>query len=319
MAPLELVPPLGRYFTFLKPMEPRSAEKPFDSPEHLFQVKWDGVRILAFIEEGRVRLQNRKGGCRTKQYPELQVLPQLVRGRELLLDGEVVVMEEGRPSFPRVIQRDFCRRESTIRALVRHRPCTYCVFDLLYLDGKDLTGRPFLERQQILQEILLSQAPVYLNDNFSGGVQLYREVERRGLEGIVAKEKESPYRFGEKGRSWLKIKPRRRLLCVVGGLAWREGTVRALLLGGYREEELLYIGRAGSGLSHRHRLMLGEFARRHRREKPPFVNPPRERDCLWLEPTLTVWISFFEWTAGLSLRAPVVEGFSDRRPAEAKL
>ena len=153
LARLELSAPLERHFGSIKPMEPRPAEAPFDDPEYVYQIKWDGIRILAFLEKGRVRLQNRKGRDRTAQFPELQHLAELIRSEEALLDGEVVVMEGGKPSFPRVIQRDFCKNERSILPLSRKLPCTYCLFDLLFLDGKDLTGEPLVERQQLLSEV----------------------------------------------------------------------------------------------------------------------------------------------------------------------
>lgn len=318
-ARLELKPPIGRLFTLLRPMEPRRRREPFDSPDHLFQIKWDGVRALAFLENGRIRLQNRSGAPRTAQYPELQQLAGLVKAGEAVLDGEIVVLENGRPSFPRVIQRDFCRAVRSIKALARTLRCTYCLFDILYLDGEDLTGRPLQERLEILASIARSEPPLYLNESFAGGLSLYHRVEELELEGIVAKEKRSPYLAGRKSDYWLKIKPRRRQLCVAGGLALKRGAAGSLLLGGYRDGELLYIGRAGSGLSRRDLLLLSDYAAAHRREAPPFSNPPRGAEYLWLEPRLTVVVEFAEWTGGLRLRAPVVAGFSERPPEEARL
>lgn len=316
---LKLSPPIGRLFSLLRPMEPRPGEGPFDNPGYFFQIKWDGVRMLAFWEAGRVSLQNRKGHRRTEQYPELQALGELIKAKEALFDGEVVVMEGGKPSFPRVIQRDFCRKGRSIAALAKARPCTYCLFDLLYLDGEDLTGRPLRERLEILTGIVKSESPVYLNENFSEGTALYRQVEKLGLEGIVAKMKESPYLLGQKTGHWLKIKPRRRLLCIVGGLTVSGGAVGALLLGGLRGDDLLYIGRAGSGLSRQDLITLRDYAARHAVPEPPFVNPPREKGRLWLEPRLTVHIEFAEWTGDMRLRAPTVTGFSNRPPEEAHL
>lgn len=315
----ELKPPIGSFFSLLKPMEPQAAPEPFDSDEHFFQVKWDGVRMLAFIEREQVALQNRRGRCRTAQYPELQQLRELVRAGDALLDGEVVAMEEGKPSFARVIQRDFATRERSIRTMMKTIPCIYCLFDILYLDGEDLTSRPLCERLEILAGIVQNGPLLYLNENFDDGVALYRKAEEFSLEGIVAKEKTSPYMFGRKSVSWLKIKPRRRLLCVVGGLTVKGGSIAALLLGGYRDGELLYIGRAGSGLSRRDLLQLRDYAGDHAAPASPFVNPPRGAGMKWLQPRLTVMIEFAEWTAGLSLRAPVVVGFSRRPPEEARL
>jgi DNA ligase D-like protein (predicted ligase) len=316
---LKLEPPIGQFFTLIKPMEPQARREPFDSPGHFFQLKWDGVRILAFKDGSSIMLQNRKGRPRTEQYPELQRLAALVRAEDALLDGEVVVMEHGRPSFARVIQRDFCRREGAIKALARVSSVTYCLFDLLYLAGEDLTRRPLEERLRLLGEAVEAAPPVYLNENFYDGVALYRRLEELGLEGIVAKEKSSPYLIGQKSAYWQKIKPRRRQLCVAGGLTVKGGAVGALLLGAYRDGDLLYIGRAGSGLSRRDLLLLQKLAAAHRVQEPPFLNPPRGAEYVWLEPRLTVLIEYAEWTGDLRLRAPVVAGFSDRPPEEARL
>lgn len=300
-------------------MEPRARREPFDSPGHFFQVKWDGVRILAFLEGGVVRLQNRRGRERTAQYPELQDLREFARARGALLDGEVVVLEEGQPSFPRVIRRDFCTRPESVRQLARALPCTYCVFDLLYLDGEDLASRPLSERQHLLDQVLTPSPAVFITPNFSAGTALYREAEERGLEGIVAKAKDSPYLWGGKTGYWLKVKPRRRILCAVGGVHEKGGAVGALLLGVYRDGKLLYIGRAGSGLSSRDARLLREMAQKDARPVPPFTNPPRDPGCLWLEPRLTVLVEFAEWTGDLHLRAPVVVGFTGRLPGEASI
>ena len=319
MAQLKLEPPLGRFFKLIRPMEPVSAPKPFDSAAHYFLVKWDGVRMLVFKEGSTIRLQNRKGNPRTAQYPELQSLSGLIKATEALLDGEIVVLKSGKPSFARVLQRDLAGRESVIKALAGQMPCTYCVFDLLYLDGKDLSRLPLAERLQILAGSVNAEKPLYLNENFPSGIDLYRQVAEMELEGIVAKKKDSPYILGAKSDYWLKIKPRRRLLCVVGGVTVQQGAVRSLLLGAYHDGRLLYLGRAGSGLTGRDINLLKGYAAREAVSEPPFLNPPRSKNLLWLEPRLTVMIEFAEWTADLHLRAPVVTGFSNRPPEEATL
>ena len=303
----------------IRPMEPRSAKSPFDDPEYRFQLKWDGVRMLAFLEEGRVRLQNRKGHDRTEQYPELQQISTLVEAKEALLDGEVVVLEEGRPSFPRVIKRDFCRQKRSIAALSRSLRCTYCLFDILFLNGDDLTGKPLDERLKLLSGIVRTGWPLYVNDNFPGGTALYRRVEELGMEGIVAKKKDSPYLPGQKSGHWLKVKPRRRQLCVVGGLTLKEGAVAALLLGAFADGALHFVGRAGSGLTRRDLGALRQYAAHNAAAFTPFSTPPREKDCVWLQPRLTVMIEYAEWTPDVKLRAPVVVGFSTLPAGEAKL
>ena len=300
-------------------MEPLSRKAPFNSPAYLYQIKWDGVRILALVEGRRVSLKNRRGRPRTEQYPELQSLAGLIGVKSAVLDGEVIALAAGKPSFQKVLRRDLCRREAAVRALQREIPCTYCLFDLLFLEGVDLRADPLEERQQLLEEIVKPAPLLHLSESFAEGEALYREIERAGLEGIVAKKRGSPYREGKRSADWLKIKPRRRRLCVVGGLSMAGGAVGSLLLGAYRGKELLYIGKAGSGLTGEELLLLRDLARQEGSIGPFFSNPPRGSDLLWLKPLLTVQVEFAEWTATLKMRAPVVIGFSSCPPEEAVL
>ncbi|NLI69984.1 MAG: hypothetical protein GX364_03830 [Firmicutes bacterium] len=317
---LDLCSPLQQFFPRVRPMEPTSASRPVKEPGYVSQIKWDGVRILAFVTADGVRLQNRGGGERTRQYPEFQILKEVVGSGEALIDGEAVALEAGYPRFSRIMERDSLQHENRIKRLSRHRPCTYCIFDLLFWRGEDLTGFPLNHRQDVLNEAfgsLQGEPTVYLNENYEDGELLFQQVSDRNLEGIVAKDIHSPYLIGRKSSSWRKVKPRRRQLSVVVGLAFRGGLVSSLLLGAYHDGELRYIGRAGSGLN-------TEMARELRKAgeilgvpEPLFVNPPCPGEVAWLRPFLTVEIEFMEWTENLKMRAPVVIGFSKSRPEEA--
>ena len=301
-------------------MEPRPRANPFESPEYFFQIKWDGVRILAFCDGTGVRLQNRRGGERIFQYPELQVLGELLGGREAILDGEIVILEGGKPSFPRVMQRDQCHREQVLAYLQKAYPVTYCVFDLLFLDGEDLTPRSLSFRQGLLDGLFPETGSIYINDNFDSGRALFELMVERQWEGIVAKEKSGRYTWGpKKSAGWLKIKFRRRQICLVGGISFSKGVPSALLLGAYRDRDFTYIGKAGSGLSRQDLLELRGLSDRQARDKPYFINPPRGKDLIWLKPELTVLVEYAEWTGNLQLRAPVIIGFTDHSAAEAHL
>ncbi len=302
-------------------MEPQPRREPFDSPFHYFQIKWDGVRMLAFVENKAVRLQNRRGLERTFQYPELQEIGKLLGSREAVLDGEVIVLEGGKPSFPRVMQRDLCSREKMLGYLRKAHPVTYCVFDLLFIDGVDLTPMPYSYRIEQLRCIFTgNNSAVYINENFRSGKDLFQQLARRGWEGVVAKDKSGRYVWGPKKSSvWLKIKIRRQQLCLVGGLSFSGGIPSALLLGVYRDEDLTYIGKAGSGLSRKDLLELDHLAAGHAQGEPSFVNPPRGKDLVWLKPALTVLVEYAEWTDNLQLRAPVIKGFTGRPPTEARI
>jgi len=301
-------------------MEPASYPEPFDSSRYYFQVKWDGVRMLAFVLSGEIKLQNRKGNDKTRQYPELQHLKNVFARSEAVLDGEVVAIRDGKPSFPAVMERDTSQNEYRINKLSRHCPVTYCIFDILFLDGEEITSLAFQKRYQVLQQVFSRiSAPLYLNENFSRGVALFHRIEERSWEGIVAKEKDSPYVTGGKSPYWLKIKPVRILTAIAGGITLKQGRINAILLGVYKGKGLLYIGKVGSGLSQRHMAQLREQLEFLRQEEPAFINPPRLKEVVWMAPRLTMEVKFAEWTEDLMLRSPVFNKFSSTNPSEAGL
>jgi len=322
------------------PMEPRPRPEPFADRHHLFQLKWDGVRMLAFVAlrlletSGTrhvpwVRLQNRRLRDRTGTYPDLTgSLERLAGAGPLLLDGEVCVLaDDGRPSFPAVLRRDRLVDPQRARVAARELPAVYFMFDLLYCDGESLLDRPLEERLQRLEG--LRREPDFpgnlvLTQSYDDGQELFRRACALGLEGVVAKERGSPYVFGRRHGFWHKVKCRRRRACVVGGVTLSRGRTASLLVGAYGDgdadgngEGLHYLGRVGSGLTGGQLRLLDEFSRRARRPSAPFVDPPRLSPgaVRWVEPALTVWVDYAEWTPELRLRAPSVAGFSDLPPA----
>lgn len=305
----------------IRPMEPVSRKEPFDSPDYLFQVKWDGVRMLAFVSAGAVRLQNRNLNDRTRQYPELQQLARSVKASTAILDGEVVAFYQGKPSFPRVIKRDLSSRDSHIRGLVEEVPVHYILFDILYLDGTRVTPLPLTDRYSLLSTIVLPTPQIMVTDNYDTGRALFTAVAEQGLEGIVAKHRNSPYLPGKKDARWLKVKVRNRRLCVVGGYTTRGSVANALLLGAYDRDQLHYVGKASSGLSHQEWRTITGYLAGNEQPHPPFVNPPRGRPGTfhWVRPALTVRVEFSEWTGEMHLRAPVITGFGTAAPEECVL
>jgi ATP-dependent DNA ligase len=190
------------------PMLAAKAAGPFDSEQHLFEVKWDGIRCLAFIEHGRVRLQSRHLTEITLQFPELAGLARLPSGA--VLDGELVVFQRGKPSLERIQRRALLQNRARIAHLSHTTPASYIVFDLLFLKGKSLMAAPLNERREALNKLSL-QKP---SSGFSlsegivrSGSALYASVLRLGLEGMMAKRLDAPYLLGKRSRLWLKIKP----------------------------------------------------------------------------------------------------------------
>ena len=193
---------------FIKPMLAVRGE-PFDDDDFLFEIKWDGIRMLAFIDANGFRLMNRHGIDATARYPEFGFLAGLAPGN--VLDGEMVVLRGGNPDFTLVQSRDKTRLPLKIRTMSQAEPATFMAFDLLYDNHVYLLDRPLVERRERLENLILSCGHPHLV--FSAGIQgqgraLFAEVCRQNLEGIVAKRRSSPYRAGKRSDAWIKIKQR---------------------------------------------------------------------------------------------------------------
>ena len=292
---------------------------PFDSDKHLFEIKWDGIRVLAFFGEGVHRLQGRKLTDASERYPEIVGALEALPG-DGILDGEVVVLDQdGRPDFQRVLVREqTTTRDAALVKASRH-PVVYMAFDLLYRNGEPLFDRPLIERKKLLSELLVSPpSPIVESTYVLGqGKALFREAETRGLEGIVAKAISSRY-VGERSKDWLKLKVRRRTDAVLVGIVRERGTrrVKSLVLGAYDNEELVWLGNAGSGLDHKTAHELGTELEHLSAASPPNFHAEAPGDIEWLRPALVVRIEYSELTREARLRHPVFIGFVDKKPKD---
>jgi bifunctional non-homologous end joining protein LigD len=238
--------------TAIQPMLATVIEKPFDDPDWLFEIKWDGYRAVAFIDNGKARLVSRNQNELTPRYPELRDLPKFINAKTAILDGEVVVLDEkGRSSFSLMQQRTGIRSHGRQAAPRSDLPILYYVFDVLYLDGLDLRRVSLDERKRVLREILSSGEIVRYSDHYPGqGVALFEAAKQKGLEGIVAKKSNSCYEE-RRSREWLKIKITQTVDCVVGGYTDPDGTRQyfgSLVLGLYNQKkQLIHVGQAGTG------------------------------------------------------------------------
>lgn len=291
----------------IPPMEPVKCDQAFDSEDHVFQVKWDGVRILTFYNGAEVTLQNRRLHNRDLQYPELRALSNLVK-HPVIIDGEVIALKDGKPSFPTVMRRDRAGSARAVSSLIHTIPISYMVFDILYYRNQSTTGLPWNQRHEILED-LFSQAapPFHLVENFTEGKALFAEVQRMGLEGVVAKVKDSRYIPGGKSRLWQKIKNRPLLTCFIGGFTWRGQNANSLLLGVFDQDQFLYVGRAGSGLKEDQWARLTQALLEEQTSSPPFVNPPKKTGVTWVTPVHQAIVEYAEWTEETHLRSPVIK------------
>jgi DNA ligase D-like protein (predicted ligase) len=288
---------------FVAPMLATLVDEPFDSEQHLFEIKWDGIRALTFAEGGGYRALTRNRQDLKPSYPELAPLAHLPEGT--LLDGELVVLEGGRPDFSRVLERMQAKTKLRVEALARSAPAQYVVFDLLYLAGKSLLSRPLHERRARLQELLgnLGEARIVFSDGVIGpGRTFFEEARTRGLEGLVAKELDGAYLPGKRTRSWIKVKTTRTVPCAILGYVEDErGDLTSLIVALEEDGRLVSAGRVGSGLTDELRKRLLELCRTRRRATP-FV--PCKEAGAWIEPGLFCSVSYLERTTN-GLRAPV--------------
>jgi bifunctional non-homologous end joining protein LigD len=296
-------------------------------------MKWDGIRALAVVEDGALRLLSRNDLDLTPTYPELGALPAVLDARSAVLDGEIVAVDaRGRPSFSRLQQRSGLTRPGDVERARRAVPVRYLLFDVLEVDGRSLLEAPYRERRAVLERLVRERdgidVPPAVGEATGDGLAdavaaALATSERLGLEGVVAKRVDSPYAAGRRGADWLKLKHERAQEVVVGG--WRPGNGRraggvgSLLLGIPSADGLEYVGRVGTGFSDRDLAEVGRRLQDLATPTSPFREVPRPaaRDAHWVTPALVGEVRFAEWTHGGHLRQPSWRGWRpDKRPAE---
>jgi bifunctional non-homologous end joining protein LigD len=307
----------------LIPMMARSAGTlPRDPRKWSFEVKWDGVRAIAYVQPGRLRLESRNLNEITAAYPEVRGLVAALGMHEAVLDGEIVAFDDsGRPSFERLQRRMHVTAPNAVRRLMASTPVVYAMFDVLYLDGHSLIDLPYTERRARLESLELSGPAWRVPAAHPGdGARLLEATRSQGLEGVVAKRLDTRYEPGRRSGAWLKIKNTLRQEMVIAGWLPGEGRrtdrIGALLMGVYDDGKLRYAGRVGTGFTEK---TLDDLRRRLgplKRETSPFdVAPKLPREAMFVEPTLVAEIEFREWTSERVMRAPSFKGLRDDKPA----
>ena len=316
--------------TAITPMLATPVEKPFDSAEWLFEIKWDGYRAVAFVENGKVRLVSRNQNDLTGQYSELQDLSKLVKAKTAILDGEIAALDEqGRASFSLMQQRTGIRSGGRRTAGRSDVPIVYYVFDLLYADGYDLRRVALEERKQALAKLVKTNELIRLSEHFpERGIALFEAAKQQGLEGILAKHRGSFYEE-RRSREWLKIKITQTVDCVIGGYTEPEGSRQyfgSIVLGLYNQRgQLIHVGQAGTGFTQATLKEIWQILKPLETKRPPFYGPVEAANAHWVKPTQVAEVKFTEWThetsdGGMKLRAPVFMGLrEDKDPRECAL
>jgi bifunctional non-homologous end joining protein LigD len=308
----------------VEPMHARLSTLPREESEWAFEVKWDGVRAIAYSQPGRIRLQSRNGNDVTPAYPELRALNRVLGSHSAILDGEIIAFDQsGRPSFEALQPRMHQRGEAAVRRLAQTTPVTYVLFDLLWLDGHSLMDLPYSQRHARLRELRLDgerwRTPALQEGDGAGLLAATRELD---LEGVVGKRLDSRYTPGRRDGGWVKIKHHRRQEAVIGGWTEGKGTrlalIGALHLGVYDEQgELRYAGRVGTGFDESELERLAGLLRPLVQTDSPFTGRQPPRGAHFVAPRLVCEIEFSDWTKAGMVRQASYKGLrEDKSPTE---
>lgn len=303
------------------PMLAHAAPYPERPEEYAFELKWDGIRALAYVDHGRLTLRSRNLNNITAQYPEIAGIGDALEDRQVVLDGEIVAPDEsGRPSFGRlqgrlgVVQRGLAQRRA------EDVPVVYIAFDVLYLDGHDVTALPYEERRALLESLPLHGPAWRVSPARVGDGRALLEM--KGWEGVVAKRLGSAYEPGARSRAWIKVKQQRRQELVIGGWSAgrgaRAGRIGALLVGYYepaadetRPARFVYAGSVGTGFTARTLEGLQRLLEPDVRPTSPFATPVDKKDVTFVEPRYVAEFEFTEWTSDGKLRHPSFKGLRE--------
>ncbi len=299
--------------------------KPFSSEQHVYEIKWDGTRCLAFVdvEKKRLRLQNRRFIDITYRYPELNFFEFV--DRSAIIDGEIVVFKEGKPSFYLLQKREHVDSKLRINVLSRMYPAVYVAFDILYVQGDGwVMNTPLLERKKILADISADTSRIVRSEYIERyGEELYKKAVEMGLEGVMAKKKNSFYQPGKRSNAWIKMKKSRTLDCVIVG--WlegegvREGKFGSLVLALKSDGSFVHVGQVGTGFSSEFVDWFYEKLRKIEVDTPYFEAEFKRR-VHWVKPVYVCEVEFLETTSDGKLRAPVFRRLrEDKNPDECRI
>ncbi len=297
----------------------------FDDPAWVFEPKWDGVRAAAICTEGTQLISRNKRDI-TVAYPELHPINGRVLRRPAILDGEIVAFDDGVPSFEKLQSRIHVRGARDIARLMETIPVVYVAFDVLYLDGRNLTRLPYVERRALLETDVAQTPWLQLSPAIpQTGLTLFEAARTQGLEGIVAKRADSTYELGRRSKAWLKVKTTFEADVVIAGWSegggGRNGMLGSLVTAVWEGKTLRYTGNVGTGFTQKTYALTQEALAKIGTEKCPFPpetikGKPELRRAHWVKPKLVAMVEFRQLTAAGRLRAPSFKGLRKDKPSK---
>lgn len=300
----------------IKPMLIGADSEPFDDPDYIYELKIDGERCVAYLDpQAGTDLRNKRNIRMLPKVPELDGLHRQVE-RRCILDGELAVISKDGPDFFAIQRRSMMTNPLKIQLAIRQTPACFVAFDLLYMDDHLTTDLPLMERKRLLQEVVRQENARFAVSRFieRGGIAFYEQAKAQKLEGVVAKRRESRYYFDKRTKDWIKVKYLQDEDFVVCGYIRKENHMTSIILGQYRDGQLLYKGHVTLGVG-------GENFRLIRAQPvlltPLFSMPPGNGDAVWVDPALVCTVQYMMKTESGGMRQPVFKGLrTDKRPEE---
>lgn len=282
-----------------------SADTPFEDTDYVYELKFDGERAIAYLSSDGTELRNKRNKKMQSVFPELKEIHRQVKSK-CILDGEYIVIKNGKPNFSEVQKRSLMNNPFKISCAAERNPVSFIAFDILYFEDKDITSLPLIDRKELLKNTVIDGERLACSKVFeTGGIPLFDLAKTKDLEGIVAKKRNSSYFYGKRTKDWIKIKNLLDDDFVVCGWIDKSGNVNSIVLGQYIKGELTYKGHVTLGITDTDLFKIKSYLQ----SECPFKNVPKgNEDANWVKPILVCIVKFMERTQSGGMRQPIFKG-----------